>query len=195
MSKRDIAEREKSAEPDVDLNPEGAAAPDDGIEPAPGEAQPGVDELMARLEDVQAKADGHFNDLLRARAEAENLRKRTARDVENAHKYGQERFIIEMLPVKDSMELGLSAANNASEVATLREGMELTLKSFNQALAKLGISVLDPLGEKFDPELHQAISVQESDAEPNTVLTVVQKGYRLHGRLIRPALVIVARGS
>ncbi len=195
MSKRDIAEREKSAEPDVDLNAEGAAAPDDGIEPTPGEAQPGVEELMARLEDMQAKVDGHFNDLLRARAEAENLRKRTARDVENAHKYGQERFIIEMLPVKDSMELGLSAANNASEVATLREGMELTLKSFNQALAKLGISELDPVGEKFDPELHQAISVQESDAEPNTVLTVVQKGYRLHGRLIRPALVIVARGS
>ena len=195
MSKRDIAEREKSAEPDVDLNGEAAAAPDDGIEPAAGEEQASVEELMARLEDMRAKAEGHFNDLLRARAEVENLRKRTARDVESAHKYGQERFISEMLPVKDSMELGLSAANNASEVATLREGMELTLKSFNQALEKLGVSELDPLGEKFDPELHQAISVQESDAEPNTVLTVVQKGYRLHGRLIRPALVIVARGS
>jgi molecular chaperone GrpE len=97
-----------------------------------------------------------------------------------------------MLPVKDSMDLGLSAAQNATDVTTLREGMELTLKAFNQALERLGVAEVNPAGEKFNPELHQAISMQASDAEPNTVITVVQKGYRLHERLLRPALVIVA---
>ncbi|MGQ0657184.1 MAG: nucleotide exchange factor GrpE [Chromatiales bacterium] len=196
MSTRDMAEQQKRAEAaEVDLQApeEAGATPDGGIELTAGEAQPSIEDLTQRLEQLQAKADGHFNDLLRARAEVENLRKRTARDIENAHKYGQERFLAEMLPVKDNMELGLSAAQNASEIATLREGMELTLKTFNQALEKLGVSEVNPLGERFNPELHQAISTQESEAEPNTVLTVVQKGYRLQDRLIRPALVIVAR--
>ena len=116
-----------------------------------------------------------------------------ARCVENAHKYGQDRFITGMLPVKDSMDLGVSAAQNATDIATLREGMELTLKAFSQALEKLGVKEVNPEGEKFNPDLHQAISMQESEAEPNTVLTVVQKGYQLHDRLIRPALVIVAK--
>jgi len=129
---------------------------------------------------------------MRARADADNLRKRTARDIENAHKFGQERFIAEMLPVKDSMDLGVAAAETATDIATLREGMALTLKAFAQALEKLGVTEVNPQGEKFNPELHQAISMQPSDTEPNTVVTVVQKGYCLHERLLRPALVIVA---
>jgi molecular chaperone GrpE len=148
--------------------------------------------LQQQLEALQVKADGYLNDMMRARADAENLRKRTLRDIENAHKYGQEKFITEMLPVKDSMDLGLTAAETATDIKTLREGMALTLKAFNQALEKLGVSELNPEGEKFNPELHQAISMQPAEAEPNTVVTVVQKGYQLHGRLIRPALVIVA---
>ena len=196
MTKQEIAEMQKeagAAERDLGVSIESATSPDDGIEPAPAEAQPTVEELMQKLETLQAKADGYLNDLLRARAEVENLRKRTARDVENAHKYGQDRFITGMLPVKDSMDLGVSAAQNATDIATLREGMELTLKAFSQALEKLGVKEVNPEGEKFNPDLHQAISMQESEAEPNTVLTVVQKGYQLHDRLIRPALVIVAK--
>lgn len=168
------------------------ASPDDGVEISAGAAQPDVEELMQKLETLQGKADGYLNDLMRARAEAENVRKRSARDVENAHRYGQERFIVEMLPVKDSMDLGLAAAESATDIESLREGMALTRKAFAQAMEKLGVTEVDPLGEKFNPELHQAISVQPADVEPNTVVTVVQKGYCLHDRLIRPALVIVA---
>jgi molecular chaperone GrpE len=168
------------------------ASPDDGVEISAGEEPRSVEELMQKLETLQGKADGYLNDLMRARAEAENVRKRSARDVENAHKYGQEKFIVEMLPVKDSMDLGMVAAESATDLDSLREGMALTLKAFAQALEKLGVTEVNPLGEKFNPELHQAISVQPADAEPNTVVAVVQKGYCLHDRLIRPALVIVA---
>lgn len=201
MSDHDLIEAEKEYEQGED-KAQGAVAeatPDDGVAPVePGEAGAEgmtVAALGRALEELQGKADAYFNDLLRARAEAENLRKRTARDIENAHKYGQERFIAEMLPVKDSMELGVSAAASATDVATLREGMELTLKAFGAAFEKLGLTTVDPAGAKFNPEWHQAISTQESDAEPGTVLTVVQKGYRLNDRLIRPALVIVARAK
>ena len=194
-SNQDTAEMRKNtdvSESELEAAVESAATPDDGIEPAPAGEQPTAEELMQKLETLQAKADGYLNDLMRARADADNLRKRTMRDIENAHKYGQERFITEMLPVKDSMDLGLSAAQNATDVTTLREGMELTLKAFNQALERLGVAEVNPAGEKFNPELHKAISMQARDAEPNTVITVVQKGYRLHERLLRPALVIVA---
>ena len=156
------------------------------------DGSPGVEELTAQLEALQAKADGYLNDVMRARADAENLRKRTARDVENAHKYGQERFVVEILPVKDSMDLGMAAAESATDMTALREGMSLTLKAFNQALEKLGVVEVNPLGEKFDPDLHQAISMQPAEGEANRVINVIQKGYRLHDRLIRPALVIVS---
>jgi molecular chaperone GrpE len=159
---------------------------------AQASADVSVETLQRQLEALQAKADGYLNDMMRARADAENLRKRASRDVENAHKFGQEKFITEMLPVKDSMDLGVAAAQTATDIGTLREGMELTLKAFRQAMEKLGVTEVDPQGEKFNPELHQAISIQPGDAEPNTVVTVVQKGYCLHDRLIRPALVIVA---
>ena len=155
---------------------------------------PSVEELTQSLEEWQAKADGYLNELLRTRAEAENVRKRAQRDVENAHKYGQERLVGEMLPVKDSMELGLSAAQTAADADSIREGLELTLKMFNAALEKIGVKEVNPVGEKFNPELHQAMSMQEADAEPGSVLTVVQKGYQLNDRLVRPAMVIVAKG-
>ncbi|MCI0400791.1 MAG: nucleotide exchange factor GrpE [Gammaproteobacteria bacterium] len=153
-----------------------------------------VEELSQALEEARQKADEHWNALLRAKAELENLRKRTARDVANAHKYALESFITELLPVKDSVELGLSASGNAADVVNLREGMELTLKMFDTAFQKFGVTVLDPQGEVFNPDLHEAISMQETkEAEPGTVMTVVQKGYLLKDRLLRPAMVIVAK--
>jgi molecular chaperone GrpE len=153
-----------------------------------------VAQLMESLEEANRKAELHWNELLRARADLENFRRRAARDVEAAHKYALERFMTEFLPVRDSMELGLNAAEQASDVDSLREGIELTLKMFNAALDKCGVKEVNPVGEQFDPELHQAMTVQESnEVEPGTVITVVQKGYLLNDRLIRPAMVVVAK--
>ncbi len=125
----------------------------------------------------------------------ENLRKRTRRDVEHAHKFGLERFVAEVLPVLDSMELGLSAASEEGvDTDKVREGMELTLKMLHTAVDKFGVSQVDPAGEQFDPERHQAMTMQETDTvEPGTVVSVIQKGYVLNERLVRPALVIVAK--
>jgi molecular chaperone GrpE len=161
------------------------------------QAEAGED-LPALLEDARAKADEHWNQLLRTQAELENVRRRAERDVQNAHKYGLEKFASELLPVLDSMEMGLAAIggiDSADETtANLIEGMELTLKMFRDAVARFGITSLDPVGEAFNPEFHQAMSMVESaDAAPNTVLDVMQKGYLLNERLIRPAMVVVAK--
>jgi len=153
------------------------------------------DKLVLMLEDARSKADQHWDALLRAKAELDNLRKRTERDVEKAHKFGLERFLTELLPVKDSMELGISAASEeGADVSKVREGVELTLKMLATAIEKFGIEEVDPQGEKFDPERHQAMTMQEAaGVEPGTVVSVIQKGYLLNGRLVRPALVIVAK--
>jgi len=152
------------------------------------------EQLLLTLQDAQSKADQYWNQLLSARAEVENSRRRSERDVENAHKYALEKFVRELLPVKDSLELGMAAAvGEGPGFEKLREGMELTLKMLGGALEKFGVSEGDPKGNKFNPELHQAMAVQESAAaEPNTVLTVYQKGYLLNDRLIRPAMVVVS---
>jgi len=152
------------------------------------------EQLLLTLQDAKAKADQHWNQLLLARAELDNTRRRNEREVENAHKYALEKFVRELLPVKDSLELGLAAAaGEGSELEKLREGMELTLKMLTAAMEKFGVTEVDPKGEKFDPERHQAMAMQESPtAEPNSVLTVYQKGYLLNDRLIRPAMVVVA---
>ena len=141
---------------------------------------------------AEAKAAENWERYVRAAAETENVRKRAARDVENAHKFALERFGKELLAVKDGLEMALAAAENAS-VESLLEGSEATLKLLGSTMQRFGIEEVDPEGEPFDPEWHEAISVQPSDAaEPGTVLTVVQKGYALNGRLLRPAMVIVA---
>lgn len=155
-----------------------------------------AEDVHLLLQDARNKADEHWNQLLRVRADLENLRRRGERDLEQAHRYGLERFVQELLPVKDSLELGLSASQGAEGDALkgLREGLELTRKMLQNALEKFGVKELNPQGERFNPELHQAMSVQERpDTEPNTVLLVCQKGYLLHDRLIRPAMVIVSR--
>lgn len=152
-------------------------------------------QLEAELAESQAKAEDNWNQYLRALAELENTRKRASRDVEQAHRYALERFVAELLPVKDSLEMGLNAASDAKDKTdALLEGTEMTLKQMAQVFEKFGITELDPKGERFDPEQHEAMATQPSaDAEPDTVLTVVQKGYVLNGRVLRPARVLVAR--
>jgi len=162
---------------------------------AGAQAEAGGEDLARMLDDVRSRADQNWEALLRTRAELENLRKRAERDVENAHKYALERFVGDLLPVKDSLELGLAAASEANpEPAKVREGLELTLKMLSNVFEKYGVSEVNPLGEKFDPERHQAMSVQDaSGVQPGTVTLVVQKGYLLNQRLVRPAMVMVAR--
>ena len=148
--------------------------------------------LESRLAAAEAKADENWDLYLRAVAEAENVRKRAARDVEHARKYALEAFSKEMLAVRDSFEMAIDAAD-AADPASLVVGNEASLKLLTAALERFGISEVNPLGEPFDPELHEAISMQPSaDAEPGSVLIVVQKGYTLNGRLLRPAMVVVA---
>jgi molecular chaperone GrpE len=147
-------------------------------------------ELTQLLEDSRAKAEAHWDQLLRLRAEMDNINKRHARDLENAHKYALDNFVRELLQVWDSLELGLSHAQDAAaDVGKLREGMELTVKVFADVLEKFGVEQINPEGEVFNPEYHQA------DMEPNHVAVVVQKGCLLNGRLVRPAMVIVSQAT
>jgi len=149
-------------------------------------------DLGAKLAAAEAKAGENWDLYLRAVAEADNVRKRAARDVEHARKYALEAFSKEMLAVRDSFEMAIDAAD-AADPASLVEGNRASLKLLTSALERFGISEVNPQGEPFDPEFHEAISMQPSaDAEPGSVLIVVQKGYTLNGRLLRPAMVVVA---
>ena len=132
---------------------------------------------------------------LRAQAEAQNARHRAQQDVERARKFGVEKLLQDLLPVVDNLERALTAVDKDDEATkAIVEGIELTHKSFVDTLSKNSVEVLDPAGEPFDPELHQAMTqVPNGDVEPNTVLDVFQKGYRLHGRLVRPAMVVVSK--
>jgi molecular chaperone GrpE len=154
-------------------------------------------EMELLLEDARNKADEHWDALVRTQAELENLRKRQSKELENAHKFALEKFVQELLPIRDSMEMGLVAAQDEGvDLEKLKEGMDLTLKMMVSAMQKFDIEEVNPVGEKFNPEFHQAMSMQESaDQEPNTILTVVQKGYQLNGRLVRPAFVIVSKAA
>lgn len=159
----------------------------------PGEENK-IELLMQELEEQKRIAAENLDKALRIQAELENMRKRTARDIENAHKYSLERFVTDLLPVIDSMELGLSASENAADVASLKEGMDLTFKMFAASLEKFGAKVINPQDEKFNPELHQAVTVLEAEGVASgNVISVMQKGYELNGRLVRPAMVVVAK--
>lgn len=151
---------------------------------------------FAQLAVAQAEAAQAKDDLLRVQAEMQNLRRRTEQDIEKAHKYGNERFATELLSVMDNLERALTAAsdNDDPTVKAIYDGVDLTLKSFAEAFRKFNIEPVDPQGEPFDPQLHQAMSLQENaEVEPNTVIAVMQKGYTLHGRVIRPAMVMVSK--
>jgi molecular chaperone GrpE len=144
------------------------------------------------LAELQARVDENWDKFLRASAELENVRKRAARDVENAHKFALERFAGDLLTVCDSLEMALGTGDEAT-VDSLKEGSEATLKLLGSVLARFGIEEVNPEGEPFDPELHEAMTMQPSDdVEPGSVVTVFQKGFTLNGRLLRPARVVVA---
>ena len=184
------AEREERAA-DADDWQEEPGAPS-GEAPAPLDEE-ALEDPQAACEAEKARADENWERYLRAAAELENVRKRAERDVENARKFAIERFATELLAVKDSLEMGLAAAEEATDVESLREGSRTTLKQLSAALERFGVAEVDPEGEPFDPHLHEAMTTQPSDqAEPDTVLTVYQKGYTLNGRLLRPARVVVA---
>jgi len=155
-----------------------------------------VEQALEKLAAAQLTAENAKDDLLRVQAEMQNLRRRTEQDIEKAHKYGQEKFSIELLSVMDNLERALTAASEHEDdsVKAIYDGVDLTLKSFVDCFSKFNIETLDPLGEPFDPQIHQAMGMQENpDVEPNTVIAVMQKGYTLYGRVIRPAMVMVAK--
>jgi len=163
-------------------------------EPQPGAGQATTeDDFAASLARAEAKAEEHYEAMLRALAEAENARRRTQDEVAKAHKYAIEKFAEHLLPVMDSMYAAL--ADTSADAAKVREGVELTMKQLSSAFEKGRIVELNPLGEKFDPHCHQAISMVPADQEPNTIVTVLQRGYQLADRVLRPALVTVAQPS
>ena len=173
----------------------GPEAGANGAPPRPESSGTPLEDVEKELIEARRAAQENLDRALRAQAEIENVRRRAERDLAHAHKFALERFVSELLPVKDSLELGLAAsAEKGATTAGIAEGIELTLRMFEQAMEKFGIEPVDPAGDPFNPEFHQAMTMQESDtAASGTVLTVVQKGYRLNERLVRPAMVIVAK--
>ena len=149
--------------------------------------------LTEQLRQTELKAAEHHDAWLRAKAETENVRRRAQDDIAKASKFAADKFAQAMLPVKDSLEAALATENATLE--TLKQGVELTLKQLVSAFQSANITEVSPLGEKFDPNKHQAISAVEADGEPNTVITVLQKGYLLHERTMRPALVVVSKAK
>jgi molecular chaperone GrpE len=165
---------------------------DAGAEPLAA-LQAEVERLTAELGASQAKAQEHWDTYLRSLAETDNVRKRAQREVETAHKYAVERFAGDLLDVRDSLELGI-AAGSGVEAVKLIEGMDATLRLLNRAFEKAGVAILDPVGQPFNPEFHEAMVTQPTvEQAPGTVLAVIQKGYSLNGRLLRPARVVIAR--
>lgn len=156
-----------------------------------------IEALQAKIETLEAEANNAKDQALRAVADAQNARRRAEQDVEKAHKFGLEKFVGDLLPVVDNLERALTTFDREDEAQQAAiEGIELTLKSFVDTLVSHKVEPVDPQGEPFDPQVHQAMSmVPNPDVEPNTVLDVFQKGYTLHGRLVRPAMVVVSQAS
>ena len=181
-------ENTPAAELEAKVSP-GGTAPETQADPATApDVMPSPEEL---LKTAELKAEEHHDAWLRAKAETENVRRRAQDDVTKAHKFAAEKFAGELLAVKDSLEAAL--ANEQQDVAALRSGVELTLKQLVAAFEKSAVTELNPLGEKFDPHFHQAIAMVDAEQEANTVVSVLQKGYALHERILRPALVTVAK--
>lgn len=171
----------------------GGQAPGNGTQ---AEANIDAAKLTAELETVKRQAAENLDKFVRARADMENARRRAEIDIANAHKYGIERFALELLPVRDSLEFArtVDVQENQTALQKMHEGLDLTLKLLDDAFRKFSLVALDPKGEKFDPAKHHAISMVESqEVPPNHVVSVMQKGYMLHDRIVRPAMVVVAR--
>ncbi|MGL6314473.1 nucleotide exchange factor GrpE [Vibrio sp. WXL103] len=192
--KQQAAEKEVESEvvgsdADIEWNEESA----EEVELDETEAK--IAQLEAALLSSEAKAQEQKDSVLRAKAEVENMRRRTETEIDKARKYALNKFAEELLPVIDNLERAIQAADTENEaVKPILEGVELTHKTFVDTVAKFGLKEINPEGEKFNPELHQAMSIQESpDHESNTVMFVMQKGYELNGRVVRPAMVMVAK--
>ncbi len=154
-----------------------------------------IEDLESQLQEAQQSAKDNWDKLLRSQAEMENLKRRTTKDLENAHKFALDGFVKALLEVSDSLTMGIkSAKDKKATIETTTEGLELTMKVFNSTLEKFGVESINPIDEKFDPELHEAVTmVPMPDKKSNTVLEVIQTGFTLNGRLVRPALVIVVQ--
>lgn len=154
-----------------------------------------IEGLQSQLATLAAAFESAKEQSLRSQADAQNARRRAEQDIEKAHKFGLEKMVNDLLPVVDNLERSLAAIDSGNEAfAAVVEGIQLTHKSFVDALARHQIVAVNPQGEPFDPNLHQAVSaIANPDVEPNTVINVFQKGYTLHGRLVRPAMVVVAK--
>jgi molecular chaperone GrpE len=153
--------------------------------------------LYADLEAAKQTIADQKDGVVRAAADVDNIRRRAAQDVEKAHKFALEKFANELLPVIDNLERAIEFSDKENEtLKPLLEGIDMTVKSFNDAVAKFGVEIVNPQGEQFNPDFHQAMSIQPSnDVTPNTVLAVMQKGYTLNGRLLRPAMVMVSKAA
>ncbi len=194
-----------SAEADVEQQTSGPADGDvsegQGFDPADGQADisgdSAADELpddAARLAQAEQELARHREAMLRMQAETENMRKRLTRDLEKSRKFALESIMKDLLQVRDSLERGLDMVDDSTTVDALVEGKELTLKMLNKVMNDHGLEVIDPLGESFDPEWHEAMTMLPAADQPeNTVLEVLQKGFKLHDRLVRPAMVVVSR--
>lgn len=181
-----MSKKDKDNEP-LDITPE---------VPELNEIQPDAADLAKQLAECQSKAQENWDLALRARAELDNAQKRATRDVEHAHKYALEGFAKSLLPVVDSLERGLEAAGQDDATQAMREGIELTLKMLLDTLKKFNIEPINPVEQTFDPAQHEALTTAPSDTVPaQIVLSVVQKGYSLQGRLLRPAQVVVSKGK
>lgn len=163
---------------------------DSATDASPNDVMPSTEEL---LQVAERKAQEHYDAWMYAKAESENIRRRAADDVSKAQKFAVERFSNEMLAVKDSLEAGLAV--ETATVESFKSGMELTLKQLSTVFEKFHITEINPVGEKLDPHKHQAISLVASDQPANTVVSVMQKGYALNDRVLRPALVLVSQGN
>lgn len=164
--------------------------------PIDAESSDNGEDLAGLLEQARQKADANWDQVLRARADMENLRRRQSRDLENAHKHALDKFVSELLPIYDSMELGVNAASaEEASLQSVRDGLDMTMKMFLTSIAKFGLEQVSPeQGEGFDPELHQAMAMQPVEGlEANKVITVAQKGFQFNGRLLRPAMVVVSQ--
>ena len=196
MSDQNPDQDQVENEASLELATEEASVADEQDAPEGEQPADEINRLQEQLEAAEAAAGMARDELLRVQAEMQNLRRRTEQDIEKAHKFGQEKFSTELLAVMDNLERSAAAAEASEDeaVQAIKEGVELTLKGFKDCFKRFNIEAVDPLGEPFDPQLHQAMSIQESpDAEPNSVIAVMQKGYTLHGRVIRPAMVMVSK--
>nr|ABF57012.1 GrpE [Pseudoalteromonas sp. SM9913] len=201
-----MSEQRQNPEQEVELNEEVAqmeadveAAVEAAEQHAEQEQSPEAEIAMlyAELEAAKQTIADQKDSVVRAAADVDNMRRRAAQDVEKAHKFALEKFANELLPVIDNLERAIEFSDKENEtLKPLLEGIDMTVKSFNDAVAKFGVEIVNPQGEQFNPDFHQAMSIQPSnDVTPNTVLAVMQKGYTLNGRLLRPAMVMVSKAA